>query len=54
MRQSKLFNVILLAFGVLVLLYLSYDALNDFRKKKEIDLAEKKNGKDNFISGIKS
>lgn len=52
LSQSKLFNTILLAFGVIVLLYLSYDALNDFRQKKEIDLAEKKNDKDNFISGI--
>lgn len=52
LSQSRFFNVILLVFGVIVLLYLSYDALNDFRQKKEIDLAEKKNGKDNFISGI--
>lgn len=52
LSQSKFFNVILLAFGVIVLLYLSYDALNDFCKKKEIDLIDKKNNKGNFISGI--
>ena len=49
----KLFNVILLAFGTLVLLYLTYDALKDFLNKKEFDLTIKKeNKKDDFMYGI--
>ena len=49
----KLFNVILLSFGTLVLLYLTYDALKDFLNKKEFDLTIKKeNKKDDFMYGI--
>lgn len=51
--QYKLFNIVLLAFGVIVLLYLAYDALTDFLKKKEFDLTiNKKNMKDDYIYGL--
>lgn len=51
--RFKLFNILMLTFGVIVLLYLSYDALIDFLKKKEFDLSEKKKTHtDNYISGL--
>ena len=52
LTQSKLFNLILLFFGVLVLFYLSYNAVRDFFKKKELDLSGETDNRKNFVSGI--
>lgn len=51
--KYKIFNIALLIFGIVVLLYLSYDAFTDFLKKKEFDLTVKKNNmKDDYIYGL--
>ncbi|HIH20720.1 TPA: LysE family transporter [Candidatus Micrarchaeota archaeon] len=50
--QIRLFNLILLAAGVLVLFYLAYSALTDFLKSKEVDLSSKSISKRNFFDGI--
>lgn len=52
LSSSKLFNLLLLFFGVLVLFYLAYDAFSDFIKGKDFDLAPNKIEKNNYTSGI--
>ncbi len=52
LTQSRIFNIALLFFGVLVLLYLSYNSLKDFLDKKDFDLSGKVDSAKNFIPGI--
>ena len=52
LTQSRLFNAVFLFFGVIVLFYLSYTAITDFFKKKEVDLSGKTDNRKNFVSGI--
>ncbi|MBU1130390.1 LysE family translocator [Patescibacteria group bacterium] len=52
LTQSKIFNISVLFFGVLVLFYLSYNSFKDFFAKKELDLSGKVDSKKNFIPGI--
>lgn len=52
LTQSKIFNIILLFFGVIVLFYLSYNAVKDFFKNKELDISGKVESKKHFIPGI--
>lgn len=52
LTQSKVFNLILLTLGVVVLLYLSYNSFKDFLKSKELDLSGNVNSKSNFLPGI--
>ncbi|MBI5046998.1 LysE family transporter [Candidatus Micrarchaeota archaeon] len=52
LTQSIIFNVIMLFFGVLVLLYLSYNSLKDFLDKEDFDLSGKVDSTKNFVPGI--
>lgn len=52
LTKSTLFNAIMLFFGVLVLVYLSYNSLKDFLDKKDFDLSGKVDSTKNFIPGI--
>src|SRR3989338_5537311 len=52
LTQSRLFNILLSSFGVLVLFYLSYGSLKDFFNKKELNLSGKAESGKNFIQGI--
>lgn len=53
--SSKIINIGLLLFGVIILFYLAYEALSDFFSRQAIDIAEENNGKthkNNFLSGV--
>ncbi|MBN2421751.1 LysE family transporter [Candidatus Woesearchaeota archaeon] len=50
--KSKVINAVLLAFGVIVLFYLAYDAFLDFKKKKDFIISKKKKGKNHYIDAL--
>lgn len=52
LTQSKVFNIIILFFGVLVLFFLSYNSIKDFFAKKELSLSGEVDSKKNFVPGI--
>jgi threonine/homoserine/homoserine lactone efflux protein len=52
LSESKLFNSLLFAFGVLVLFYLAYDAFKDFFSGKELNLSLGKVSKKHFYDGL--
>ena len=52
LTESELFNIVLTILGVLVLAYLSYNALKDFFTGREIEFEEVGSGKGHFVPGI--
>ncbi len=52
LTQSRIFNLIMLFFGVLVLGYLSYNSVRDFFDRKEFGVSTKVDSKKNFVPGI--
>ena len=52
LTESELFNIVLTTLGVLVLAYLSYNALKDFFTGREIEFEEVGSGKGHFVPGI--
>lgn len=52
LTESELFNIVLTTLGVLVLAYLSYNALKDFFSGSEIEFEEGGSGKGHFVPGI--
>ena len=52
LTESELFNIVLTTLGVLVLAYLSYNALKDFFSGREIEFEEVGSGKGHFVPGI--
>lgn len=52
LTESKVFNIIILIFGVIVLFYLAYLSIKDFFNKKELEISGKTNNKKHFIQGI--
>jgi threonine/homoserine/homoserine lactone efflux protein len=52
LTESRVFNMLLTSFGVIVLAYLSYNSIRDFFAGREVDSEEQASGNKHFVPGI--